>query len=74
MLIEHKQTVETLIRRRIVRRLVWVSTVCICPAKRTLGLNWLMFECSTASIFCEGELQKCADSPEPLLYHCDMYA
>ena len=52
-----KQTVETLIRRRIVRRLVWVSTVCICPTKRTLGLNWLMFECSSASIFCEGELQ-----------------
>ena len=58
MLIELKQTVKTPIRRRIVRRLVWVSTVCICPAKRTLGLNWLMFECSSASIFCEGELQR----------------
>ena len=32
------QTVETLIRRRILRRLVWVCTVCICPTKRTLGL------------------------------------
>ena len=52
-----KQTMETLIRRRIVWRLVWVSTVCTCPTKRTLGLNWLMFECSSASIFCEGELQ-----------------
>ena len=58
MLIEHKQTVETLIRRRIVRRLVWVSTVCIWPAKRTLGLKWLMLECSSASIFCEGQLQR----------------
>ena len=53
-----KQTVETLIRRRIVRRLVWISTVCISPTKRTLGLNLLMFECSSASIFCEGELQR----------------
>ena len=23
------------------RRLVCVSTVCLCPTKRTLGLNWL---------------------------------
>ena len=53
-----KQTVETLIRRHIVRFLVWVSTVCTCPTKRTLGLNWLMFKCSSASIFCEGELQR----------------
>ena len=53
-----KQTVETLIRRRIVRRLVWVSTICTCPTKRTLDLNWLMFECSPASIFCEGELPR----------------
>ena len=29
---------ETLIRCRILRHLIWVSTVCICPTKRTLGL------------------------------------
>ena len=32
----YKQTVETLIRR-----LIWVCTVCICPTKRTLGLYGL---------------------------------
>ena len=36
-----KQTVETLIRCRVLRRLVWVSIVCPCPTKRTLGLNGL---------------------------------
>ena len=35
----YKQTVETLIRRHVLWRLIWVSTVCICPTKRTLGLN-----------------------------------
>ena len=33
-----KQTVKTLIRRGGQWRLVWVSTVYICPTKRTLGL------------------------------------
>ena len=33
-----KQTVETLIRRRVLRRLIWVCTVCLCPTKRTLVL------------------------------------
>ena len=33
-----KQTVETLIRRRFLRRLIWVCTVCLCPTKRTLDL------------------------------------
>ena len=36
-----KQTVEILIRRRFLRRLVWVCTVCLCPTKRMLGLNRL---------------------------------
>ena len=36
-----KQTVGTLVRRRILRRLVWVYTVCLCPKERTLGLNGL---------------------------------
>ena len=34
-----KQTVETLIRRRVLRRLIWVCTVCLCPTKKTLGLK-----------------------------------
>ena len=33
-----KQTVNTLIRRRIMRRLIWVCTACLCPTKRTLDL------------------------------------
>ena len=33
-----KQTVETLIRRRILWRLIWVCTICLCPTKRTLGI------------------------------------
>ena len=36
-----KLTVETLIRRRVLRRPVWVCTVCLCPTKRTLGLYGL---------------------------------
>ena len=33
-----EQTVETLIRRRVLRCLIWVCAVCLCPTKRTLGL------------------------------------
>ena len=40
-----KQTVETLIRHRILRCLIWVCTVCLCPTKKTLGLKGLA--CST---------------------------
>ena len=36
-----KQTVEILIRHRILWRLIWFCTVCLCPTKRTLGLNVL---------------------------------
>ena len=32
------KTLENLIKRRILRRLVWFCTVCRCPTKRTLGL------------------------------------
>ena len=35
------QTVENLIRRRVLRRLIWFCTVYRCPTKRTLGLYWL---------------------------------
>ena len=34
-----KQTVESLIRRRVLRRLVWFCTVFLCPTKRTLGFR-----------------------------------
>ena len=37
-----KQTVQNLIRHRILQRLIWFFTVCRCPIKRTLGLNGLM--------------------------------
>ena len=37
----YEQTVETLVRRRRTRRLIWVWTVCLCPTKRTLGLYGL---------------------------------
>ena len=30
-----KHTVETLIRRRVLWRLIWVCTFCLCPQKRT---------------------------------------
>ena len=33
-----KQSVENLIRHRVLRRLIWFCTVCRCPTKRTLGL------------------------------------
>ena len=36
-----KQTVENLIRRRILRRLIWFCTVCRCPTKRALDLYGL---------------------------------
>ena len=36
-----QQTVKTLIRRRVLRRLIWVCTVCLCPKNRTLGLYGL---------------------------------
>ena len=43
-----KQTVETLIRRHVLRtwRLIWVCTVCLCPIKRTLSLYGLIVHVS----------------------------
>ena len=38
-----KPTVKTLMRRRIMRRLIWVCTVCLCPIYRTLGIDGLTF-------------------------------
>ena len=37
----YKQTVETLIRRSVLLRMIWVCTICTCPTKRTLGLYGL---------------------------------
>ena len=37
-----KQTVKILIRHRIMRCLIWVCTVCLCPIKRNLGLYGFM--------------------------------
>ena len=39
-----KQSVETLIRRRITRRLSWVCTVFLCLTERAPGLIWVKFE------------------------------
>ena len=36
-----KQILDTMIRRRLVRRLIWVCNVCLCPTKRTLVFNRL---------------------------------
>ena len=47
-----KQTVETLIRRCIVRRLIWVCTVCRCLIKRTLGLNGLSISIKYQNLIC----------------------
>ena len=40
------QTVQTLIRRRVTQRLIWVYTVCQCPIYVTLGLNGLIVDLS----------------------------
>ena len=37
-----KQTVKTLIRHRVLRRLIWVCTVCLYPKNGTLGLYGLI--------------------------------
>ena len=38
------QKVNTLIRRRVLRRLIWVCTVCLCSIKWTPGLYGLTFK------------------------------
>ena len=38
------QTVQTLIRRRVLWSLIWVYTVCQCPIYGTLGLNGLRID------------------------------
>ena len=45
-----KQTVETLIRRRVLWRLIWVCNVRLCPTKGTLGLYGLRVLSSSFTI------------------------
>ena len=45
-----KQTVENLIRRRVLWRLIWFCTVCRCPTKRALGVYGLAHE---HDIYCQ---------------------
>ena len=47
-----KQSVENLIRRRGLRRLIWFCTVCQCPIKRTLGFNGLTSEYDSSQRSC----------------------
>ena len=37
----YKQTEKILIRHRMMRCLIWVCTICICPIKRTLCFIWV---------------------------------
>ena len=50
-----RQTVENLIQRHIMWRLIWICSVCLCPTKRTLGLCGLKcvpgnFQCSICMV------------------------
>ena len=56
-----KQTVENLIRRCIVLRLIWFCTVCRCPTKRMLGLHGLMkmFQVSTRDLWMSSPATLC---------------
>ena len=45
----YKQTVKTLTRRRVLRRLIWVCTVCLGPG--TLGMNGLNYEADKNEAF-----------------------
>ena len=52
------QTMETLIRRRVLWRLVWICIVCLRPTKRTLGFY--------------GSKESCADSSDSRLSNCHL--
>ena len=48
-----EQTKEILIRRGILRRLIWVCAVCLCPTKWTLGLYGLAnYSCGFTLLYC----------------------
>ena len=44
-------TVQTLIRRSVLRRLIWVYNVCQCPFYATLGLYCLFYNSVTSPLF-----------------------
>ena len=46
----------TLVRRRILGRLIWVCSICLCPTKSTQGVNGLSMEEDTC-IYYEPNLQ-----------------
>ena len=46
-----KQTVENLIRRHILRSLIWVCAVCMCPQKKDARLIWVMNFAGTLCCF-----------------------
>ena len=50
-----KQIVETLVRRRVLRRLIWACTVWLCTTKRTLGFYGLKW--NSREQMCEYELK-----------------
>ena len=47
-----RQTVVTLIRHCVLRRLIWANTICLCPTKRTLGLCRLTTTESSSVVVC----------------------
>ena len=51
-----KHTVETLIRRHVLWRLIWVFTVWLCPIKRTLDLYGLIKRGQLQSIVSSGSI------------------
>ena len=56
------QTVWTLIRRRVLRRLIWVYTVCQCPFYGTLGTNGLTVNIYLKLIKSDSRLRTCETS------------
>ena len=56
------QTVYTLIRRRVLRRLIWVYTVCQCPFDGALGIDGLLV--SLYSVVCSAF--------RLYVFHCDV--
>ena len=40
-----------MVRRHVLRHLIWVCSVCLCPTKRTLGLYGLSLERSQVSAY-----------------------
>ena len=58
-----KQTLETLFRLHVLRRLIWVCTVCICSTKRTLGLYRLRYSQRTSEYDQEMPQSHTTDQP-----------